>query len=177
MSFIEDRYTNMKRKKGIIIGVLSVLLIIAIWIFGDTYSNARGQYTKGHDQSVKIAKEKADLSSVDYIETFNGKTKYHIVAGENTKSEKVFVWIPQSKKGNILVKKQKSGITEEQAVKNVKNEYNLKEILNVQLGIDENIPVWEVKYIDEFDRFTYDFVNFYDGKIQKHMAIRNDEKS
>lgn len=166
----------MGKKTKIIIGIVCALAVIIIWIFADIYHVARKQYDTGHEQSIALAEEKGYISSVDDIETFNSKIQYHVIAGENDKGQKVFVWVPQKKGHKILVKKRKAGITEKQAVTSVKNKYNPKDILHVQLGIDEGIPVWEVKYIDEYDRFTYDFVNFYDGKIQKHMAIRNDEK-
>lgn len=37
--------------------------------------------------------------------------------------------------------------------------------------MDEGIPLWEIKYKDRSNRYTFDLVNFYDGEIIKHMAI------
>lgn len=72
----------------------------------------------------------------------------------------------------MLVKKQSSGITKDEALKKVNKEYSPVEIISVRLGMDEEIPIWEVKYKDKSDRYTFDYVNFYDGEIIKHMALK-----
>ncbi|WP_281730454.1 hypothetical protein [Metabacillus endolithicus] len=43
--------------------------------------------------------------------------------------------------------------------------------------MDDEIPIWEVKYKDESDRYTFDYVNFYDGEIIKHMALKTKTSS
>ncbi|MFC0271636.1 DUF5590 domain-containing protein [Metabacillus herbersteinensis] len=160
-----------KTVKGLI--ALSILFIIVIWFFTTTYQTARSQYSEGHNKSAELAKKRGNLTLVEKVETFNGTLQYHIVTGTNENNEKVYVWVPQQDGEKVLIKKEKNGINEAQALKTVQQQYSPEKIKSVQLGMDENIPIWEIKYIDEAGRFTYDYVNFYDGEINKHMAIQN----
>jgi uncharacterized protein YpmB len=38
--------------------------------------------------------------------------------------------------------------------------------------MEKTIPLWEVKYIDDRNRYTYDLINFSNGEIRKHIAIK-----
>lgn len=166
-------------KKIIISLVITVVIfIVAIWVFGSAYSVAREQYLDGHEKSKELALKKGELSSIQSVETFNGNIKYHVMSAENAKDQKVYVWVPQTKKNeNVIIKKQSSGITEKDAISKVNQEYDPVKIVDVKLGMDEGIPIWEVKYKDKTDRYTFDFVNFYDGEIIKHMAIKKEKHS
>ena len=164
----------MGKKTIITIIITSIILGLSIWIFSTTYNTARDQYSHNHEKSKVLALEVGKLSSVDSIETFNGQLKYHVLSGKNNKDEKVYAWVPQKDKNDdVIVKKQSSGITKEEAINKVKQEYDLVELIDVKLGMDEGIPIWEVKYRDKSDRYTFDYVEFSNGTIVKHMAIKN----
>ncbi|MGM0873960.1 MAG: DUF5590 domain-containing protein [Bacillota bacterium] len=168
----------MGKKTIISLVITVVILIVAIWVFGSAYSVAREQYLDGHEKSKELVLNKGELSSIQNVETFNGNIKYHVMSAENAKDEKVYVWVPQTEKNEkVIIKKQSSGITEEEAISKVNQEYDPIKIVDVKLGMDEGIPIWEVKYKDQSDRYTFDFVNFYDGEIIKHMAIKNEKHS
>jgi uncharacterized protein YpmB len=165
-----------KRTVSILV-ITAIIIIIAVAAYIHTYNVARDQYLDGHEQSKELAIEEGKLSSIDTIETYNGQVKYHVLSGINGNDEKVYVWIPQTKKmDKVIIKKQSSGITADQAKTEVLKEHNPKEIIDVKLGMDEEIPIWEVKYRDQSDRYTFDYVNFSDGEIIKHMAIKNERK-
>ena len=40
-----------------------------------------------------------------------------------------------------------------------------KEILKVKLGVENNIPLWEVTYIDDDNRYSYYNLAFQDGQF------------
>ena len=42
---------------------------------------------------------------------------------------------------------------------------SLKEILKVKLGVENNIPLWEVTYIDDDNRYSYYNLAFQDGQF------------
>lgn len=168
----------MGKKTTVTVIITIVILIIAAWVFTSTYTSARDQYLEGHDKSKALAIEKGKLSSIDWIETFYGHRKYHVLSGTNAQNKKVYVWIRQTKKNeSVIVKKQSSGITKEQAITNVNKEYDPVEIVSVKLGMDEEIPIWEVKYKSQSGRFTYDYVDFNNGEVIKHMALKSTKDS
>lgn len=164
----------MGKKITITLIITNVIFIIAALVFTSAYTSARDQYLEGHDKSKALAMEKEKLSSIDWIETFYGQKKYHVLSGTDAKNKKVYVWISQAKKNeDVRIKKQSSGITREQAMTKVQQEYDPLEIISVKLGMDEDIPIWEVKYKSQSGRFTYDYVDFNNGKIIKHMALKS----
>lgn len=174
----------MGKKTIITLVVLVVVIIISIGVFASIYNTARSQYNEGHQHSKEIALEKGKLATIETIHTFNGHIKYHIISGENVNREPVFVWIPilsnvqkeeDRNEEELVVKKQSSGITKEEAIQVVKSEYNVKKLINVQIGMDADIPIWEVKYKDQANRYTFDFVRFSNGEIIKHMAVKNNK--
>lgn len=161
----------MGKKTVITLTITVVIFIIALWTLMVIYNTAREQYLDGHKDSQKLAMQIGQITSIESIETFYGDIKYHVITGENIKEEKVYIWIPQSEKKNVIIKKHSAGITKEQAIKEVHKEYDPIKIIDVKLGMDEGIPLWEIKYKDRSNRYTFDLVNFYDGEIIKHMAI------
>ena len=164
----------MEKKVGIPLFIVVVLIITGIWILTSSYLTARDQYENGHEQSRQFALEEAKLKTISNINTFSADQKYHVITGTNSKNETIYGWVSNiEKERKIIVKKKSAGITKNEALESVYQEHNPSEIISVQLGMDEGIPIWEVKYHDESDRYTFDYVNFYDGKIIKHMAIKN----
>ena len=163
----------MEKKIVIPLIILGVLIISGIWILTSSYLTARGQYEDGHEQSKQFAMEEANLKNISKINTFSSDQKYHVITATNIENEAVYGWISNIKKERkMIVKKKSAGITKNEALESVNEEHNPSEIISVQLGMDEGIPIWEVKYQDESDRYTFDYVNFYDGKIIKHMALK-----
>ncbi|WP_026560179.1 DUF5590 domain-containing protein [Bacillus sp. J37] len=163
----------MEKKIVIPLIILVVLIISGIWILTSSYLTARGQYEDGHKQSKQFAMEEANLKKISKINTFSADQKYHVITATNNENEQVYGWISNiEKERKMIVKKKSSGITKNEALESVNEEHNPSEIISVQLGMDEGIPIWEVKYQDESDRYTFDYVNFYDGKIIKHMALK-----
>ncbi|MCV9888382.1 cell wall elongation regulator TseB-like domain-containing protein [Metabacillus halosaccharovorans] len=163
----------MEKKIVIPLFILGVLIISGIWILTSSYLTARGQYEDGYEQSKQFAMEEANLKNISKINTFNSDQKYHVITAKNNENEQVYGWISNIKKERkMIVKKKTAGITKNEALESVNEEHNPSEIISVQLGMDEGIPIWEVKYQDESDRYTFDYVNFYDGKIIKHMALK-----
>ena len=46
-----------------------------------------------------------------------------------------------------------------------------KEIIKVKLGAQNDIPLWEITYIDQEDRYTYYYLEFQNGAYAGHYSI------
>ncbi|MDQ0228787.1 cell wall elongation regulator TseB-like domain-containing protein [Metabacillus malikii] len=169
-------------KKNIIITFISIiiLIIIAIVVFFTIFQSAREQYTSEQQQSIDLALENKGVTSIDKVDTFHGKIKYHVLSGINAEEQNIYIWIPKAKNKDdnkdkkMIVKKQSEGITKEEAISIVSKEYNMEKLINAKLGMDEGIPIWEVKYRDKSERYTIDYVDFKSGAIIKHMALKKE---
>ena len=64
----------------------------------------------------------------------------------------------------------KDGITKRKATDIVKNEKNVKKVLNASLGMENDTPFWESAYLDDEDFLNYAYLNFADGKWLKRIS-------
>jgi uncharacterized protein YpmB len=156
---------------------LAVFLLIG-WKVIDVYQAAVSPLHKDKERAVAIAQKEINLSKIKKVYHYFGTEMNHkkaesfqVVAGTNEKGQDIFIWISEKKNKPVLVKKAKNGITEQEAIKIVKKERNPKEIISVTLGMENNVPLWEIKYIEEDGRFTYYYIDFENGQFLKRYSI------
>ncbi|EEL51390.1 MULTISPECIES: DUF5590 domain-containing protein [Bacillus cereus group] len=148
-----------------------IIVIVAIGLYGvHVYNTTMEKKIPKESKVVEIAKEKAKLTKVNSVDYFNGESSYTVVQGVDEKGEKIIVWVPE-KKGDVLVKKQSEGISEKDALQIVAKEQKPKQFLKAKLGAEKNVPLWEVTYIDDENRYIYYYLAFQDGKFLKRYNI------
>ncbi|WP_191560989.1 DUF5590 domain-containing protein [Metabacillus idriensis] len=162
----------MGRKLIIASIVLAIVLLIALSGFIHVYQSAMTQKNSGHYQAIDRAAGQTELKNAESVHTFNGLEQYFVIAGKNESNKNVYVWVAEDSKKKPVLKLASDGISEKEALEIVNREQNPQKIISVKLGMEKNVPLWEIKYIDEQNRYTYDFVNFTNGEIQKHIAIK-----
>lgn len=118
--------------------------------------------------AVKLAKEKTQLSEVDDFHLYHSLETVDIIEGKNKKGEKVIVWIPEKSK-QVIVKKAKSGLSKEAAIQKLLQEQKPKQIISVRLGMEKNIPLWEIYYRSENNLINYYYVDFVTGEWLKKI--------
>ncbi|PEY37752.1 peptidase M4 [Bacillus cereus] len=148
-----------------------IIVIVAIGLYGvHVYNATMEKKIPKESKAVEIAKEKAKLTKVKSVDYYNGESSYAVVKGVDEKGEKIIVWVPE-KKGDVLVKKQSEGISEKDALQIVAKEQKPKQFLKAKLGAEENVPLWEVTYIDDENRYSYYYLAFKDGKFIQRYSI------
>src|SRR5690606_10332523 len=108
--------------------------------------------------AVQKAKKETNLEQVEDFHLYHGMETYYVISGKNSKGKKIFVWVPEEK-GDIIVRNQSDGITKQEAVKKLKEEHESHEIMSVRLGMEKNIPLWEIHYRSEGDLINYYYVD------------------
>lgn len=157
-----------------------VIVIVASGIYGAyVYNKAMEKKIPKEAKSVEIAKEKAKFTKVKSVDYYNGNSSYTVVQGVDEKGEQIIVWVP-NKKGNVLVKKKSEGIPEKEALQKLAEQATgkgdepkpkPKEIIKVKLGAQNDIPLWEITYIDQEDRYRYYYLEFQNGAYAGHYSI------
>ncbi|CAM3868326.1 peptidase M4 [Bacillus cereus] len=157
-----------------------IIVIVASGIYGAyVYNKAMENKIPKESKVVEIAKEKAKLTKVKSVDYFNGKSSYTVVQGTDEKGEQIIVWVPE-KKGDTIVRKKSEGISEKEAIQRTAEQVDdgskeskskPKEILKAKLGVENNIPLWEVTYIDDENRYSYYYLEFKDGKFLRRYSI------
>ncbi|WP_459501497.1 cell wall elongation regulator TseB-like domain-containing protein [Bacillus sp. C1] len=148
-----------------------IIVIVAIGLYGvHVYNATMEKKIPKESKVVSLAKEKAKLSEVKTVDYYNGKSSYAVVQGLDEKGEQIIVWVPE-KKGNVLVRKKNEGISEKKALQIVANERKPKEFVKAKLGAENDVPLWEITYIDQEGRYTYYYLEFQDGKYAGYYSI------
>ncbi|EMA6341936.1 DUF5590 domain-containing protein [Bacillus cytotoxicus] len=158
-----------------------IIVIVAIGLYGvHVYHATLEKKIPKESKVAAIAKEKAKLTKVKSVDYYNGKSAYAVVQGVDEKGEQLIVWVPE-KKGKVLVRKKSEGISEKQAIQkmmeyleavNKESKPQLpKEIVKVKLGIEKDVPLWEITYIDQEGRYKYYYLRFQDGEFAAFYSI------
>ncbi|MBT2656368.1 DUF5590 domain-containing protein [Bacillus sp. ISL-18] len=153
-------------KKWIFIPVIVVIVMIGLFI--KVYFSSVQPVKAAEKKAVSLAKEKVQLSEVDDFHLYNGIETVNVIEGKNKKGSKVIVWIPEKSK-KVIIKKAKDGITKEEAIQKLLQEKQPKKIISVRLGMEKNIPLWEIYYRSENNLINYYYVHFETGEWLKKV--------
>lgn len=82
----------------------------------------------------------------------------------------MYVWVPADKKAKILSKKASDGISSGKAAKIVRDEGLVSKLNGVHPARENNVPLWEVTYINKSGQYSFSYVDFTSGKILKNIT-------
>ncbi|WP_010284128.1 cell wall elongation regulator TseB-like domain-containing protein [Bacillus timonensis] len=152
-----------------IIGILVLFLVFVIWRGISIYHSALEPLNTAEAKGNEIALEKTPIVTIDESYTYFGTKTYQVVIGKNDEDDKMIAWIPEKKGGKIITRFERDGITKNEAITILKSERNPQEIRSVKLGIEDNIPIWEIIYIGSDNRLTYHKMYFETGKYRNSI--------
>ena len=153
-------------KKWIIILVLFLVVVCGMFII--VYFSAVEPIKAAEKKAVTLANQKVQISKVQDFHLYHGLESVNVIEGNNKKGEKIIVWIPDKSK-KVFVKKAKDGLSKEEAVQKLLQEKNPKKIISVRLGMEKNIPLWEIYYRSDNNLINYYYVHFETGEWLKKI--------
>lgn len=165
------REVQRERSRGTSKRMIRDLLILIILIFLVGWSIcAVGNHPKAEAerQATTIAKRYANLKTRTDFYIYNRENTYYTVAGKNNKGQRILVIVPQ-KNGSVRVVKQSTGLTEQQALAQVKSNEHPKRVLKAVPGIFNDKVVWEVTYLNSKGNLCYDLINFKTGSYVQQI--------
>ncbi|WML40342.1 DUF5590 domain-containing protein [Neobacillus sp. OS1-2] len=122
----------------------------------------------GGKKAVTLANKKVQIDKVEDFHLYNGLEKVNVIEANDKKGEKIIVWIPDKSK-KVFVKKAKDGLSKEEAVQKLLQEKKPKKIISVRLGMQKNIPLWEIYYRSDNNLINYYYVLFETGEWYKNI--------
>lgn len=165
------REVQRERSRGASKRVIRDLLILIILIFlvgWSIYAVGNHPKAEAERQATSIAKRYADLKTRTGFYIYNRENTYYTVAGKNNKGQKILVIVPQ-KNGSVRIVKQSTGLTEQQALAQVKSNEHPKKVLKAVPGIFNDKVVWEVTYLNQKGNLCYDLINFKTGSFVQQI--------
>lgn len=145
---------------------LSSIIVLAIFstAFIYIYQAARSPYKELEQLAIHKATEEVNIVQVNEFYLYNGSETYYVIVGNDSKNQNKIVWIPESDDGEIIVKSQSDGISKEDAIAKLYEEENPKKLLGARLGMEKNLAIWELSYLDDRSKLNYYYVHFDSGK-------------
>lgn len=166
--FEYDFYGGTSMKKWIW-AVIIALFAFIIWQGWTLYDGIMTSHAETKNQAATKAKKQYDLNKVLKVSEYHGSHAYHVVKAIK-KNKKVFIWIPDGK-GKSFVKAADKGWSKHKVKKYVKKKLQPKQIIDIHLGVEDEIPLWEVIYKDENNRYTFYYLRFKDGVWYKKIHL------
>ncbi|WAA10583.1 DUF5590 domain-containing protein [Fervidibacillus albus] len=159
-----------KRKKFILF--LFFLIIIALFSGSIIlYKTAFDGIKWNKELAIDLVLQETEMEAVDDVEWFHYNETYYVVYGTTKDGEDMIVWIPKSDSNNYVVKMADEGLSEQEVIERFQNGLNdfttddyPKEIVRVKLGIVDDFPAYEITYIDQKDRYSFIYIDFYKGE-------------
>lgn len=165
------REVQRERSRGTSKRMIRDLLILIILIFlvgWSIYAVGNHPKAEAERQATTIAKRYANLKTRTDFYIYNRENTYYTVAGKNNKGQRILVIVPQ-KNGSVRVVKQSTGLTEQQALAQVKSNEHPKRVLKAVPGIFNDKVVWEVTYLNSKGNLCYELINFKTGSYVQQI--------
>lgn len=165
--------------------IIPLLLGIIIWQAFNIYFESISSKTKREQHAITYVNNNVkQLDVINEVEYYHGRLAYHVVYGTTDNNEQLIVWVPDSDKGEMLIRKANEGWSKEKVKSFVLSNQNPLKLIDIRLGAElmmdnrtkktETTPLWEVTYIDQQNRYTYYFLKFIDGSFVKRYSLKKD---
>ncbi|ABO67460.1 MULTISPECIES: DUF5590 domain-containing protein [Geobacillus] len=149
-----------------------IFLGILIWQAWSIYGEAMVPKRSMVEKAFARAKEAVGLVDVKKVYTYYGDEACTVFIGRTKQEETdVVVWVPE-KKGDIVVKKANSGISEAEARAILQRDRHPQRVIDVTLGMEKGVPLWELTYIDAEGRYSFYYLHFADGSFLKRYSFQ-----
>ncbi|MRH42433.1 hypothetical protein GH741_07015 [Aquibacillus halophilus] len=143
---------------------LLVIFIGVITYLIDTYNEVQANRVSGFDESKEVALTETELVSIDVVSRFHGEKYYHVVLGRNDDGNIGVVYISmEDDDEEVLYFDLNSFVSEEEMLSNWRDACSGCNFLDINLAIDKEQPLWEIKYIDSKDRYVFEYYTVEDG--------------
>lgn len=134
---------------GLIV-VMSTLIIATVVV----YRRSVAPHNQAEEEATVIANREANITSAEEFYWYNGSETYFTVTGTSDAGEELIAIIRQDT-GEVTTISAEETVSEEEAIRQVVNEKSPERILQARIGIEDELPIWEVSYRNENGRIGY----------------------
>jgi uncharacterized protein YpmB len=150
------------------------IFVIAAWQTYYLYSQVQAEPHQEEKRAIETAKKSKDLKSITNVEHFFKNETYYVVEGKNEYGTDMIVWVGDGEM--IYSDIANGGLSEREMIDYVKKNYNAEKIIDSRLGMEDEIPLWEVTFLDDENRYTYYYGYFETGKRYEIYRLRDSEQ-
>ncbi|WP_139364872.1 cell wall elongation regulator TseB-like domain-containing protein [Sutcliffiella halmapala] len=146
------------------------MVIFLIWQIVSIYYTAMKPINDNINDASQIAMTEKNLHTISEVYTYNGTTPYTIVQGTNDEKEELIIWLDEKKEIALTVNA-KEGIVKEDVMKYVDTDRTPSEIISISLAMENKVPLWEIKFKDQNDRYNLYYIKFENGDYYQRITF------
>ena len=150
---------------------VSIVVLVALFFL---YQTIRTPLTNEEQEAVEVALAQTKLEHVSSVEFYHGTEAYQVIKGTGADEEELIVWVRSDGK-EVVEKRVKDGLSREQVERFVFDELKPTQLIAIRLGVEQDLPVYEITYLDDESRYAYYYMTFKDGTFVKRYSLRNEK--
>lgn len=152
------------------IWISSIFIMVLIGIAVNIYLNALKPLQSAEAKAEEIAKAETDIVNITDFTLYNGTNSYYVIKGTDQAGKRLVAWIPEEDKNRkIVVRNEKDGISKQDALDKLYQIKQPDEVMSVKLGIENQIPLWEIYYRSNDELINYYYIDFKTGEWLKDI--------
>ncbi|MED4014827.1 DUF5590 domain-containing protein [Sutcliffiella cohnii] len=153
-----------------IISILVIGIGIVLWQSISTYQSATSSLKQDERRAAQLAYELSDITKVEQIDIYRGTTFYMIVQGLTASDETIVIWIDEEEK-IVETKNSSDGIPREEVLNYLQTDRNPQKIHSISLAMENNLPLWEIKFTDAANRYNLYYITFEKGEFFQRITF------
>ncbi|KMJ59725.1 hypothetical protein AB685_02340 [Bacillus sp. LL01] len=156
-------------KKWILYSII-LIAIVTLWQLITIYQTAMSPVKDEMERATEIAKQEANLQTVDEVSSYNGTSSFIIVQGTDDENEEMVVWVDENQEVVHLAQKEE-GIAKEEVLNYLQTDREPKEIISVSLAMEKNTPLWEIKFKDNNNQYNLYYIKYENGEYFQRIIF------
>ncbi|PLT28362.1 cell wall elongation regulator TseB-like domain-containing protein [Peribacillus deserti] len=152
-------------KKWIIFSSLAIICLCALSavVYFKAMEPKRSAFQKAESAAIKKG-----LAQAESFYLYNGTETYYVAVGRAKDGKKRVYWIPEKKGKEIIAMDYSSGKSKNDIIRLVNQELKPDKIISVKLGMENDVPLWEVVYQNGSKQMNYEYFDFESGEWLKY---------
>ncbi|SHN19229.1 DUF5590 domain-containing protein [Gracilibacillus kekensis] len=150
----------IEHNKLVAIAVISIIILLGVsYYFFSLYQDVMESKTSEYKEMELMVIDNTNLSEVHSIERYHGDQLYYVLDGVTDNNEESFVYVSQNDQDWKFETFNKESLhSEDVLLKEWENRCQNCEYLGSTIGLDNNTPILEIKYLDSSERLVYEHV-------------------
>lgn len=170
----------MKSKKNnvnfakIIFYLALIFVILIIGYFFIIYYQILNDKHDGYDSAVNYILSETNVNEITDVTYFQEEDGYFIMSGIDDEAEQVFVYLLDKEpfvKTNVIIVSKNNFIAEDKLLASWQNECTNCELIDMTPAMIKGVPLWEITYIDENNRYVIEYKTKTNGEIYEQLRF------
>ncbi len=157
--------------RKIISFVLLIITVIVLWQAISIYSLANEPIRQKEEKALDFVKKTIAIDRIVKRDFYHGTDSYQVFEALDSNGEEIIIWVPDTL-NKYVMKKKDQGISFTVVRQFVIEKLHPKQIISIKLGMENSIPLYEIIYKDQQNRYAYYFITFNDGTYLKHYYLK-----